>query len=98
MAQARRVRLRFSLRAERQLAAIVRHIANDSPPAASRVLTKIRDAAVLLTDFPESGRIGAVSTTREWVVHGLPYILIYRLDPAADELAVVEVIHGARRT
>lgn len=97
MAQVGRVRLRFSPKAERQLAAIARHIAKDNPRAARRVLVEVRDAATLLTDFPESGRKGAVPAIREWVVHGLPYILIYRVDRSADELAVLEVIHGARR-
>lgn len=97
VAQVRRVRLRFSPKAERQLAAIARHIAKDNSRAAGRVLMEVRDAAGLLADFPESGRRGAVPATREWVVHGLSYILIYRPDRVADELAVLGVIHGARR-
>lgn len=91
------MRLRVSPKAERQLAAIARHIGRDNPRAASRVVMEIRDAAGLLTDFPDGGRRGSVPATREWVVHGLPYILIYRVDRAGDELAIIEVIHGATR-
>lgn len=88
--------LRFAPKAERQVTAIVGYIANDNPAAAQRVLRDIRDAATLLTDFPEAGRLGSAQGTREWVVQGRPYIIVYRLSRAAEELEVIEVVHAAR--
>ena len=78
MAQAGRLKLRFTGKAERQLAAISKYIGKDNPKAALRTLREIRAAAFALADFPEMGRPGAVPTTREWVVSGLPHIIVYR--------------------
>lgn len=91
------MRLRFTQKAEHQLVAISRFIAKDNPKAAVRVIRDIRAAALLLADFPESGRVGSVSSVKEWVVRGLPYILIYRVDAVTQTLAVIEIVHGARR-
>lgn len=97
MAKAWRLRLRFSLKAEHQLTAIARYIGEDSPAAAARTVRAIQSAARFLVDFPETGRSGSVPATREWIVHGLPYIIVYRVDAEAHEVAVIEIVHGARR-
>ena len=43
------------------------------------------------------GRAGRVAGTHEWVVRGLPYIIVYEIgtiDP--DELLILGIFHGAR--
>ena len=42
------------------------------------------------------GHAGKVPGTREWVVRGLPYIIVYLPNPDLDELTVLAVFHGAR--
>jgi plasmid stabilization system protein ParE len=40
--------------------------------------------------------LGRAQGTYEWVVVGLPYIIVYEVDQAADEVAIIAVFHGAR--
>jgi plasmid stabilization system protein ParE len=42
------------------------------------------------------GRPGRAAGTREWVVHGLPYLIVYRVDETLDELTVLAIFHGAQ--
>jgi toxin ParE1/3/4 len=42
------------------------------------------------------GRRGRARGTHEWVVRGLPYIVVYRIDEALDELKILAVFHGAQ--
>ena len=71
-------------------------IAKDNPTAAHAVANRIFDAIDRLAEFPHMGRAGTVAGTREWIVHGLPYIIVYTLDAQQDELAVIAVFHGAQ--
>ena len=63
--------------AARDLDRIVEYIAEDNPAAALAVLSTIRDAPLVLLEYPHIGRPGRVQGTRELVVSGLPYILPY---------------------
>ena len=42
------------------------------------------------------GHEGTVTGTHEWVVTGLPYIIVHEIDEANDELMVLAVYHGAQ--
>jgi len=44
--------------------------------------------------FPKSGRRGQAGGTREIVVVGLPYIVVYRQD--GNLVEIVGVFHGAQ--
>lgn len=78
----------------RDLDDIYDYTAQGSVPAARRNETRIRAAAQRLGRFPESGRAGRIDGTRELVVPGLPYIVIYRIEDAG--VLVLSVRHGAR--
>lgn len=82
--------------AHRDLEHIAAWIANDQPLAAERVLGRILDDIVRLSHFPLIGRAGVVAGTHEWVVVGLPYVVVYVLDEARDDLIVIAVFHVAR--
>lgn len=91
------MRLRFSDEARAQIAEIYAYIAERNPRAAAGVIERIRAAAELLQEFPYIGREGREPGTREWVVRGLPYIIVYELNVSGpDELMVLAVFHGAR--
>ena len=71
-------------------------IAQDRPRAARRVIDRILNSIELLGLFPELGHAGKVSGTYEWVVGGLPYIIVYTVDRDAEEVAVIAVFHSAQ--
>jgi plasmid stabilization system protein ParE len=80
----------------------INYIARDSPTAAERVARRLDRAAEQL-GFMSTGRPGRVAGTREKVVTGLPYILIYKIVPSPEgeeteeTIAILNVIHGAQR-
>jgi addiction module RelE/StbE family toxin len=71
-------------------------IATDRPTVADRVIERIIQSTELLGHFPYIGHVGKARGTLEWVVRGLPYIVVYTVDREADELTVIAVFHGAR--
>ena len=68
-------------------------IARDNPAAARRVRRRIHDAVRNLALFPESGRRGEVAGSRELVVPGLPYIVVYRV--ARERVEILRVFHAS---
>jgi plasmid stabilization system protein ParE len=57
------------------------------------------DRAAEQLGFLSTGRPGRVAGTREKVVTGLPYILVYKIVPAAEDeetIAIMHVMHGAQ--
>ena len=82
-------------RAQQHLAEIITYIANDNPTAAISVRQRIEEAARSLSAHPEMGRQGRIDGTRELVIHGLPYIIPYRVRRGRVE--ILAVIHAARR-
>ena len=90
------MKIRASASAERDLIDIKRYIALQSPRAADSVIGRIGSSARRLADSPEMGRVGAISGTREWVVRGLPYVIVYEVDWARREIVLLNVFHGAR--
>lgn len=86
----------FTPDARADLLSIRDWIAADDPRAADRVLSRIRQTAMLLGQFPMMGHEGQVEGTREFLVTGLPYLLIYRLH-SATELDILSVLHARRK-
>lgn len=93
----RPVRLRFTAEAREHIAAIYSYIRDRNPVAATQVVGRIRLATERLAEFPRMGHTGRVPGTYEWVVRGLPYIVVYQAaatDP--DEVLILGVFHGAQ--
>ncbi len=95
MAEVRPLKLRYSARAQSQLAAIGDYITKESGmDVALRIGQRIREAAELLRYFPNAGRGGRVSGTREWVVRHAPYVIVYERFPADPaEIMILGVFH-----
>ena len=74
--------------------AIFDFIEQENPAAAVRIDTKIELGIRQLLQFPESGRIGRVTGTRELVITGTPYIAAYAVLP--DRIRVLRILHGAQ--
>ena len=91
------MRLRFTAETREHIAEIYGYIGDRSPAAATQVAARIRLAAERLTEFPKMGRTGRVAGTHEWVVRGLPYIIVYEIgttDP--NEVVILGVFHAAQ--
>lgn len=89
------MRVIWAPRAQRRLQEIVEFIATDRPSAAVHLLGQLVSAARTLAEHPQLGRRGRLRGTRELVVAGTPYLLIYRV--SGDTLEVLTVFDGRRR-
>ncbi|PYE86988.1 type II toxin-antitoxin system RelE/ParE family toxin [Phyllobacterium leguminum] len=80
--------------AAHDLGGIVDYIALDNPIAAEGVYREIMKAAQKLPQFPGIGRPGRHPETRELVVPGLPYLIVYEVGP--ETVTILAVFHTAR--
>jgi toxin ParE1/3/4 len=67
---------------------------HDSSTTARRVALSIYERVSALVEFPERGRSGRKSGTRELILPGLPYLAVYRL--REDALEILRILHGAQ--
>jgi toxin ParE1/3/4 len=65
-----------------------------NPDAAELVSSEILRAVEGLLQFPKRGKPGRVKETRELVVSGLPYVVVYFL--ADERVVILRVLHGAQ--
>jgi toxin ParE1/3/4 len=70
------------------------YIAKDNPDAARRAVERVQAAVGQLTQYPSMGRIGRVPGTRELIIGGTPWIIVYRVRAGAVE--IIRVLHGAQ--
>jgi toxin ParE1/3/4 len=61
---------------------------------ARRVALSIFQNIDTLTNFPEKGRVGRKSGTRELIFATLPYVVVYRV--RGESLEVLRILHGAQ--
>ena len=71
------------------------YVAADNPAAARRLVEQIEEGVRQLSRHPRLGRVGRVAGTRELVIAGTPFLVVYELE--ADRPAILTVLHGARR-
>jgi len=86
--------VRFTQEARDDLSAILEYISRNNPNAARQVVAAIERATDRLSQFPQSGRLGAVETTRELVIPRLPFIAVYRV--ANEAVEIIAVFHAAQ--
>jgi toxin ParE1/3/4 len=90
------MKVSWRLRAQLDIENIYEYIVKRNPKAANEVVARIRYAAERLGTWPYLGHRGRARGTHEWVVVGLPYVIVYEVDEAADEVAIIAVFHGAQ--
>ncbi len=67
---------------------------HDRPEAARRIALRIYEAVDSLASLPHRGRFGRSRDTRELLVRGLPYIVVY---PGHEDVVEINrILHGAR--
>ena len=88
------MQVRWTTPAAQDLEDISLYIQKDSDSAARAVAKALFDAANSLNLLPSRGRVGRVPGTRELVVPGLPYIVLYEVADTAVQ--ILHIYHGAR--
>jgi toxin ParE1/3/4 len=88
------MKVRWLNRAVASLDAEYDYLVARNPAAAKRVFDRIVSSVDRLQEFPQSGRLGNVAETRELVVTGLPYLIIYRTTGTA--LEIMRVFHTSQ--
>jgi toxin ParE1/3/4 len=89
------MRLAWTESALGDLRALRVYIAEHDPKAAGKVALAILDGVERLTEFPASGRPGRLPNTRELVIPGSRYLVVYRVKD--ETLEILRVLHSARR-
>jgi toxin ParE1/3/4 len=85
----------WTFNARSDLNEIWEHIAADNIDAADGLIEKLRRASMILGRSPRAGRRGRELGTRELVVAGTKYILIYEI--VGNSVHVLRALHGARQ-
>jgi plasmid stabilization system protein ParE len=89
------VKLRYTLRAARQIEKALDDIARISPKGASSVRIRIQGIAVLLRQHPLAGRATSRAGVRRISLTPYPYLIVYRV--ADDEIIIQRFRHSARK-
>lgn len=71
------------------------YISEDNPKAAARTVLRVIEAIEYLETYPTMGRAGRVPKTRELIISGTPFIVIYQIRGAL--IFVLRVLHAARK-
>ncbi|MDA2918902.1 type II toxin-antitoxin system RelE/ParE family toxin [Desulfobacterota bacterium AH_259_B03_O07] len=89
------MKLKWTRLALQDLRHLHEYIADDDPSAASRMVTRMQEATERLKNHPQMGRPGRVQGTRELVIAGSPYVVVYILGDT--EIQISAIIHSAMR-
>lgn len=85
----------WTRRATHDLYQVREFIRLNNPNAAEKVGHRLQAAVAGVSRFPASGRAGKVPGTRELVVPGLPYLIIYRV--SGERVQILRILHAKQR-
>jgi len=93
------VQLKWTDLVDIDLEKIEAHISKENSPAvAIDVVMRIIDSVYLvLPEYPRAGRQGRVKNTRELVVNGVPFIVIYRERVNSSYIEILRILHDAQQ-
>ncbi len=91
------MKLRFTLRAVENIAAIAQYIRERNPAASQRVRAAIYESLQDLILFPHVGRLQQTEGVRKFVTRKYAYLVYYTVYEAADEIIILNVKHPAQR-
>jgi toxin ParE1/3/4 len=90
------MKVRWTRQALGDLQHVHEYIAEESIQAAGEMVSRIHQAVTLnLKEHPRMGKEGRVTGTRELILAGTPYLLVYVLE--GSEIQIVTVLHSSRR-
>lgn len=76
------------------LVEIRKYIEQDKPAATRRLAQRVLVSVESLAEHPHLGRPGREPDTRELIVAGTPYIIVYRI--YRGRLSILAVLHAAQ--
>lgn len=88
-------KIEWSLPAIGDLRSAAQYIAEDNFDAAMKMAELVQEAVSYLAEHPPIGRSGRLEGTRELVVSGTPFVVVYWL--RGGGVQVLRVLHHARR-
>jgi toxin ParE1/3/4 len=88
------MQVRWTLAASSDLESIANYLFEKTPHHAPRLIREFHNAAANLVRFPNRGRLGKKEGTRELVLRGAPYIVVYKNTGKA--LFTVRVLHSSQ--
>ena len=93
------VQLKWTELADTDLDSIEAHIAQENSPivAIDVVMNIIDSAHVILSDHPRASRQGRLRNTRELVIDGIPFIIVYREHASTNCIEILRVLHDAQQ-
>ena len=93
------VQLKWTDLAEIDLDKIEVHITQENSPivAIDVVMNIIDSVHLILPDHPRAGRQGRLKNTRELVIDGVPFIVIYRENISTNCIEILRVLHDAQQ-
>jgi addiction module RelE/StbE family toxin len=89
------MKLEWSEASRQDMNALFAYLDARNPQAADKAEVAIFATAEELLVFPKVGRLGRVQGTRELVVTGTPYLLIYAIN--AETVLIVRALHTAQK-
>ena len=92
------MQLKWTEPAAQDLDKIEEYISRENSPAVAIdiVLKVIETVGMVLPPHPRAGRMGRVTGTREFVIEGVPFVVIYR-QLGSDQLQIIRVLHDAQQ-
>jgi toxin ParE1/3/4 len=88
------MRLGWTLEAANDLESISDYLLEQHPQLAQPTVRRIYAEIKGLSRFPVRGRIGRELGTRELILTGLPYVVVFRANDARVE--ILRIFHGAQ--
>ena len=70
-------------------------VKQNSKAVAKNVLASIEKMIEYLADYPQIGREGYVKNTREMVVPGLPFVIVYKI--YSKQIIIVAIMHTSKK-
>lgn len=73
------------------------YIAQNNPRAAMAQGDRIQEQIDQLIEHPGMGRPGRIKNTRELVISGTPFVVVYRYQRRAKRIEVIRLLHGSQQ-
>jgi addiction module RelE/StbE family toxin len=89
------MKVKWTRLALQDLISLHNYIEEENPSSARAMVQRIHESVAHLIKFPQMGKEGRVSGTRELVIVHSPYIVVYRFQK--QEVQIISIIHSSMR-